>query len=734
MGLLDKLERSAPQAVTWTPFDDRWYRLSPDSGETYAGFPIGPDTALKISAVFACNTLIAETLASLPCYLYRRTDDKGSKERARDHRWYKALRRQPNRRDTPMNFIGDSQMRLGMRGGALAEIVDDGDVGELLPLHPDYTTVELTDLGMFRYKVRDPYNPSAEPRTLLQNKVLNVRDLSTDAFRGIQRVQLAREAIAVAAAAEGYVGRFFKYDATGRLVITHPTALNDEQRAQWRQTMAENAEGWANRSKALHLHSGVTATELGKHDDSGFIIGPRREQVAEIARFWRVPLFMIGLEEKSTSWGTGIEQQVQGFITFTIRSWAKRWQEAMSVALLDDSEQEEYFFEFSFSDLVIGDLLQRMQAYQISRGLGMYTPNDLLRKENEPIRTDPAGDEYQNTPPGAPPNALGRPGQPGNGNGTGGSQQPPDQPPEDQQARRIPVPLLLDAVHRIANREIDDVARRAEKAERSVGSDPSIFEAWLTKYYAGDHREYVEKVLKPLAEAYGFEAWVVEQVAERLERTVEGLTPQAARTWSERRRAEVEQIVRETFQAGAAVGSVSSNRAVLEIVAEQGRQVNAVLQAVRESTEQRRLPVPPADPPAPDPVVATLREALAEQGRHVVNLVTALTASLARPPQPIEVHPAAAAVTVAPSTAAVTVSPTPVEVHVPPAAPAPVQVNVEAPAVSVEVAAPAVTVETPDVTVINHVPARSSTREIKITDRDGNVLRRGTIEDGETET
>lgn len=539
MGLIDKLEQSALHAVTWSPIDDRWYKPLDGLSETYAGFPIGPETALKISAVFACNSLIAETLASLPCFLYQRTDDKGSKRRAREHRWYKAVRQQPNRRDTPMNFFGDGQMRLGMRGGALAEILDDGDRGELLPLHPDYTTIELTTSGSYRYQVRDPNNPGAEPRTLLQNRVLHVRDLSTDAFRGVQRVHLAREAIAVAAAAEGYVGRFFKNDATGRLVITHPTALTEEQRQQWRVMMAENAEGWASRSKYLHLHSGVKAEELGKHDDSGFIVGPRREQVAEIARFWRTPLFMIGLEEKSTTWGTGVEQQVQGFVTFTIRSWAKRWQEALSLAVLDEDEQEEFFFEFFFSDLVVGDLLARMQAYQIGHGIGMYSPNDLLRKENEPPRD--GGDEYQDTPPGAPPNAA-RPGRPP-------ATPPPEVEDEEPAARAIPAPLLADAAARIAVAERGAIARRSAKA----GTDPAKWGAWVRKQFAED-KARVMSILAPLATTYGFEAWVVTEAAARIERTALGvLIAGVPEGWLDRRQQEVALVLEETFTAGAAV-------------------------------------------------------------------------------------------------------------------------------------------------------------------------------------
>ncbi len=100
MGLFDKLERPAERAVswsdqidpgTWQPSDGRWFQPIGQWAQTFSGFPIGPDVAMRVSAVFACTSLLAEVVASLPCILYRRLDD-GGKERARDHRLYKCLR------------------------------------------------------------------------------------------------------------------------------------------------------------------------------------------------------------------------------------------------------------------------------------------------------------------------------------------------------------------------------------------------------------------------------------------------------------------------------------------------------------------------------------------------------------------------------------------------------------------------------------------------------------------
>lgn len=701
MGIFNRLEQPSLRAVTWNDGDDRWYQSMPSSSATFADFPIGPDTALRVSAVFACNSLIAETLASLPCVLYRRLDD-GGKERARDHRLYRTLRTQPNRRMTPMDYFGGQQMHLGLRGNALAEIVDDGNTVELLPLHPDYVKVEVLPSGRYRYEIRDP--KGGQPRTLLQDRVLHVRDLSMDGIVGQARAQLAREAIAVSAAGEAFVGGFFKNDAMGRLLLTTPTTLTEEKRKELRDNVVANQAGWANRSTVMVVSGGTTATELGKHDDSGFIIDPRRFQVADIARFWRVPLFMIGLEEKSTTWGTGIEQQKQGFVDFTIKSWADRHAQSMSLALLDESEQEEYFIEFLFADLVRGDLMTRMQAYQVGRQIGVWNPDEIRAKENEGPRDDGKGDVYQDTPTGAAPN------QP-----AAQSPTPPADNTPVPQGRAIPAPLMADAVARIANREVSDVGNRLAKA-----GDPEKWSAWLLKYYTA-HQDYVVKVLAPHAEAFGYAEWVPTKAAERVVNTAAWLTAADAPAFLAKRHEAIALLVAETFMVGARVDAVVRTESdtkwhALEVAvqrqgAEHARQMTEILGVLKAVVDQ----------PQPNITVNTAAPAVT-------------VAAAPTPNVEVHAHLPAPAITVEPAT----VTPPNVEVHnhVAAADPAQITVTAAAPTINVEAAAPvihvepaAVSVAPPAVQVFNHIPARETTREVTITSADGHVLRKGTITD-----
>jgi phage portal protein BeeE len=58
-------------------------------------------------------------------------------------------------------------------------------------------------------------------------------------------------------------------------------------------------------------------------EDAQFL-GSRAFQTAEIARIFDVPLILLQSHEKTTSWGTGIEQLMIGFVQQTIAPWVMR--------------------------------------------------------------------------------------------------------------------------------------------------------------------------------------------------------------------------------------------------------------------------------------------------------------------------------------------------------------------------------------------------------------------------
>jgi HK97 family phage portal protein len=70
--------------------------------ESKAGIRVTADTALQVSAVFACVRYISRTVAALPWHLYKRSDR--GKDKAVNHPLYWLLHQLPNPETTAFDF------------------------------------------------------------------------------------------------------------------------------------------------------------------------------------------------------------------------------------------------------------------------------------------------------------------------------------------------------------------------------------------------------------------------------------------------------------------------------------------------------------------------------------------------------------------------------------------------------------------------------------------------------
>lgn len=526
------------------PSDDFWYRDVTSSAQTMANYVMGPDTAMRVSTVFACVSLKAETLGQVSCDLFQRTTFKHGvegKRKAKEHRLYRTCR-YPNAQLSAMDFYAMGEARINLRGIAVAEIQERRDRVDLAPIDPkNLLRIEELDTGRLRFVVRDP--KTNRERSLAQDEVLFVRDLMTDGLNGLARASLAREAIAVSAAMEGFVANYFANNATGGLMIQKPGAVPDEtQRAKFRQMIQENYAGWSKNAKTKVFYGDATITEVGKHDDSGFLIDPRNYQVADIARFFgRIPLWMIGEGNKDSNYGTGIAEQKQGWIDFGMMPSIVRWEQAMNRDLLLPEERDEFYFKFNTDALERGDLKSRSEALEIQRRNGVINPNEWRTIEDKNPRDDEGGEEYLDTPVGAGANAKPDTAAPDT----------PDAAPDEPNARRgIPAPLIADAAARIVGEEVREVGKRAPKAKE----DGLKFMAW-GREFAATHRQRVPRVLDAIVASYGIAPWALAHVAKAVEQScILALGPDGPpEGWLEGRHAEVAAIITDTFQSAAAL-------------------------------------------------------------------------------------------------------------------------------------------------------------------------------------
>lgn len=356
---------------------DFWYQ--PVGTMTPAGVSVTPESAMRTSAVFSCVRVIAETAGSMPLILYRRLER--GKERASTHPIYNLLRYAPNPQQTALEFLEMMTAHCALRGNAFAlPVLRRGVLAELWPLHPDRVQVGVNN-GRVGYVYTDPDTQTAYRYTA--GEIFHLRGLSSNGIVGMSPVEMARNSIGLALASEDYGSRFFQNDATPRLLLKHPGHFRDKEGRENFKRAWQTAQSGANRFRTAVLEDGMDVKELGVSNADAQFLETRKYQVADIARIFRVPLVLIGETEKSTSWGTGIEQFMQAFVTHTMRPWFVRWEQAIYRDFLaDDAGASEYFAEFLVDALLRGDTATRFAAYKSGIETGWLTRNEAREREN----------------------------------------------------------------------------------------------------------------------------------------------------------------------------------------------------------------------------------------------------------------------------------------------------------------------------------------------------------------
>jgi HK97 family phage portal protein len=355
--------------------------------ETASGERVGPDTAMRVAAVWACIRVRGEDIGKIPLHMYRRTAE--GKERATEHPYYSLLRDAPNEFQTAMEFRQLMQTWVDLQGNAYAfkDYSSTGVVTGLYPICPDYVQVMVVEGSNYElfYKVRFPNKSEViYPGEL----ILHLRGLSLDGLVGVSPITYHRETIGMAMAAQKYGAGFFAGSAQPTGILQAPSLLSKEAasaiRASWDKTFNDNKRNYA------ILDQGMTWTQMGMSNTDAQYLETRDMQIREICRIYRVPPHKI--QDLSNATFSNIEHQGLEYVTDCLSSIAVSWEQTLWRELLNEAERKAFFFEFMLDALTRGDLAARYAAYATGRNWGWLSANDVRAIENmNPIED---GDMY----------------------------------------------------------------------------------------------------------------------------------------------------------------------------------------------------------------------------------------------------------------------------------------------------------------------------------------------------
>lgn len=359
-----------------------------DSGQDWIPTEVGPISAMKLSAYFACVRLLSETMGSMTFQLYDNANNV-----VEDHDLYALMRYQPNQFQTGDSFVSAMTGNKTVFGNAMAHIkrFSNGKAYALDFYATDLWGIDCDEQGRPKFSLNGEDVPSDD--------VLHWAGFGLSGYWGLPTLVAGGEAMAMQiesnrSAARTFssglrVGGFFK-------LPENKQAFNDEQLEKFKQQLKLYSQP-QNTSKWMPLLPGmepVANTSFKIDPVTAELLQSRYFGIEEICRFLGVPPPLIGHTDKASSWASSIENLNQFLVTYTMLPQAVRFENQIGLKLLGRNERNRLRPKFNMDSLLRGDIEKRFKTYEIGIKQGIYSANDARAKENLPSRE--GGDNYNN--------------------------------------------------------------------------------------------------------------------------------------------------------------------------------------------------------------------------------------------------------------------------------------------------------------------------------------------------
>lgn len=345
--------------------------------KTYSGKSVNEITALGLSAVWRAVQISSSVPASLPFHAYRKVGD--SRTLAVGHA--ARLMDDPHPDMTPFEFWQTVFMHRKLWGNAYVRKLYNplGQVQEMWPIHPGRVKVgRESEAGRKVYVIDgDTANPMSD------REILHLPGMGYDGICGVSPIRAARQSIGLGLAAEEYGAKLFGSGALATGILQTEQRLTQRQADQLADRWKAKHDGLNSAHGTIVLDKGANFHQLSIPPEDAQFLESRRFQIVEVCRWFGTPPFLMFETEKSTSWGTGLEQQALGWVKFDMGPDLIAVEQRVTKHVL---KPEPVYGHFSVDGLLRGDSAARAAFYTAMWNIGVYDTDEIRAYEElEPV-------------------------------------------------------------------------------------------------------------------------------------------------------------------------------------------------------------------------------------------------------------------------------------------------------------------------------------------------------------
>lgn len=376
----------APVSIPeWAESDGKW-----GAGMVWSPFAgsvaVNSDSAMRLSAVFACLRILSEAISTLPLDTFIRQNGARFPYRPRPE----YLSFQPPNQGSRVDYLSQVMLSLLIDGNAFVATPRNG-----LGVPVDLIVLDPTKVEINRVNRRVEYRVSGELVDMPLD-MMHIKGMTLPGhLRGLSPIAYARETIGLGLAAQRFGKKFFENGSLPGAVIEAPGTMSKEAIKRFKDTWEDNHAGVANANRIGVLTEGARLTKVSVAPNDAQFLETRAFQVPDVARIFGVPPHLIADASNSTSWGSGLAEQNLAFGQFSLRPWIERIEDAHG-RLLTTHGLPNVFVKLNLDALLRASLKDRYESYAIGINNRFQTVNEARRLED--MAPLPGGDEFYSEP------------------------------------------------------------------------------------------------------------------------------------------------------------------------------------------------------------------------------------------------------------------------------------------------------------------------------------------------
>ena len=302
---------------------------------------------MRISTVYSCIRVRAESIAMLPLRLYEISKD-GSRKPAYKNPLYKLLHDAPNSWQTAAEFLEIMSWSLDTFGNFYAYISRYGDeVVELIPIANYMVSAD------YKSNTNEPeYTVTVKVKGDTKNIVCGQRD--TDKL----------------------AGKVYQNGIMTSGVLSTDAKLDKDTHKAIRDAFYKTYTGSENAGKPMILDNGLKYQQFKISLVDTQFIDNRKYDRDEICGVFRIPPHMVANLDHATF--SNIEQQNIQFVNYSLVPYLRRIEQRLNKQLIPSDKQNKLKFKFDLTSLLRGDSTSQVNYVKSLLDSGVITINNAL--------------------------------------------------------------------------------------------------------------------------------------------------------------------------------------------------------------------------------------------------------------------------------------------------------------------------------------------------------------------